>query len=195
MAQSLRQVLCFQVGHDRHDSSFDSGKRTHRERTVSRKTNAASRTQARTRSLLGMWGFPAKVVTEADGRGVGYILSLRIHGVAEPRFDESVARLREVPFGSKDRVPCLEVRINERVQVARYIVLKAANDCELPELQSGIDFDSTSRESHCQRLQGLLPGQERTRCHHCFAAPRRRPIPGCAKRLSRRGPSSPCHHR
>jgi hypothetical protein len=26
MAQSLRQVLCFQVGHDRHDSSFDSGK-------------------------------------------------------------------------------------------------------------------------------------------------------------------------
>jgi len=23
MAQSLRQVLCFQVGHDRRDSSFD----------------------------------------------------------------------------------------------------------------------------------------------------------------------------
>jgi hypothetical protein len=26
MAESLRQVLCFQVGHDRRDSSFDSGK-------------------------------------------------------------------------------------------------------------------------------------------------------------------------
>ena len=38
------------------------------------------------RAVYGMWGFPAKVVTEADGRGVGYILSLRIHGVAEPRF-------------------------------------------------------------------------------------------------------------
>jgi len=25
MAESLRQVLCFQVGHDRRDSSFDSG--------------------------------------------------------------------------------------------------------------------------------------------------------------------------
>jgi hypothetical protein len=31
MAESLRQVLCFQVGHDRRDSSFDSGKQRSRQ--------------------------------------------------------------------------------------------------------------------------------------------------------------------
>ena len=62
-------------------------------RVVSPKTTAASRTPARMRSLLGMWGFQAKVVTEADGRRVGYVLSLSIHGVAEPRFEEGVAGL------------------------------------------------------------------------------------------------------
>jgi uncharacterized repeat protein (TIGR03803 family) len=100
-----------------------------------------------------------------------------------------------VPFRPKNPVPCLEVRINERVQVARYIVLKAADECELPELQSGIDFDSTGRESHSQRLQPSCRVRNECDVTICFAAPRRRPIPGCANRLSPRGPSSPCHHR
>jgi len=65
-----------------------------------------------------MWGFPAKVVTEADGRRVGYILSLRIHGVAEPRFEESVARLREVPFGTEDGVRRMVVN-NKTAMVLR----------------------------------------------------------------------------
>jgi len=64
-----------------------------------------------------MWGFPAKVVTEADGRGVGYILSLRIHGVAEPRFEERVAGLREVPFGTEDGVPGFEVGVNKGTEI------------------------------------------------------------------------------
>jgi hypothetical protein len=47
--------------------------------------------QLRPRGLLGMWSFPAKVVTEAESHRVGYILSLRIHGIAEARFEKCVA--------------------------------------------------------------------------------------------------------
>ena len=112
-----RQVLASRPIKCSEQSSLP-GKRRHREHTVSRKTTAASRTQARTRSLLSMWGFPAKVVTEADGRRVGYILSLRIHGVAEPRFEESVARLREVPFGTEDGVRRMVVN-NKTAMVLR----------------------------------------------------------------------------
>ena len=65
-----------------------------------------------------MWGFPAKVVTEADGRRVGYILSLRIHGVAQPRFKERVAGLREVPFGTEDGVRRMVVN-NKTAMVLR----------------------------------------------------------------------------
>jgi hypothetical protein len=39
-----------------------------------------------------------------------------------------------MPFGAENRVPRFELRIDETVQVARYIVLKAAYDHELPEL-------------------------------------------------------------
>lgn len=53
----------------------------------------ALRTLVRRAPLLGMRGFPAKVVTEADGHRLGYINSQRVHGVAEPRFEERIAGL------------------------------------------------------------------------------------------------------
>ena len=109
-----------------------------------------------------MWGFPAKVVTETDGRGVGYILSLRIHGVAEPRFEERVARLREVPFGTEDGVPGFEVGVDKGTEIARYIVIKAEDGCELPELQSGIELDSIGGEPHSYRFRAACRvGNER----------------------------------
>jgi hypothetical protein len=124
------------------------GKRTHRERTVSRKTTAASRTPARTRSLLSMWGFQAKVVAEAAGRRVGYILSLRIHGVAEACFEERVAGLREVPYSTEDGVPGFEAGVDKETEIARHIVIKAEDGCELPELQFGIELDFIDGEPY-----------------------------------------------
>lgn len=49
---------------------------------------AALRTLAGQEVLLRTRDFPAKVVTEADRRRVGYVLSRCVHGVAETRFEE-----------------------------------------------------------------------------------------------------------
>jgi hypothetical protein len=80
-----------------------------------------------------MRSFPAEVVTKADGCRVGDILSERIHGVAELRFEKRIAGLGEVPLGAKNRIPRPEVRIDERTKIVRDIVLKPEDGRELPE--------------------------------------------------------------
>lgn len=89
--------------------------------------------QAGCAPLLGMRSFPAEVVTKADRCRVGDILSERIHGVTELRFEECVTGLGEVPFGAENRIPRPEVRIDERTKIVRDIVLKPEDGRELPE--------------------------------------------------------------
>ena len=40
-----------------------------------------------------------------------------VHGVAEPRFEERVAGLSEVPFGTEDGVPGFEVGVNKGTEI------------------------------------------------------------------------------